>query len=64
MFATYEVLTDRIVLEYHGWHGEWHGCERVDIPRRCVDTQALAYQAASQRAACKGLRLEALRKIP
>ncbi len=58
MYATYEILPGRIVLDYTGLNGEWLGAERVDIPRNCRDIQSLAYNAASQRAAIKDIRLE------
>ena len=60
MYATYEILPGRIVLDYTGIKGEWLGAERIDVPRNCRDLQTLAYNAASQRAALKGVRLERL----
>ena len=58
MYAIYEVFPGRIVLEYTDAQGEWGGGERVDIPRNWYDLELLAYMVASQRAACKGVRLE------
>jgi len=62
MYASYEILSDRILLDY-SIDGDWAGAERIDIPRNCRDLETLAYNAASQRAALKGVRLERVSRV-
>lgn len=62
MYATYEVLSNKIVLDYTSSKGEWLGGEAVHInPNFRGDLQQVAYQHASVRAHIHGVRLEALR---
>ncbi len=63
MYATYEILPGRIILDYISINGDWLGAERVDIPRNCRDIQSLAYSAASQRAFIKEVRLERISRL-
>lgn len=62
MYATYEVLSNRIVLDYISSKGEWIGGEAVYLkPNFRGDLQQVAYQHASVRAHIHSTRLEALR---
>lgn len=62
LYATYEVLPDRIVMEYQDTSNTYRGAERVDIPRACTDLESLAYRTALSRAHVGGMRLERVSK--
>lgn len=62
MYATYEIIGSRIVMDYTSSNGDWLGGERVDIrPGFSGDLQQVAYNHASVRAHIHNVRLEAMR---
>lgn len=62
MYATYEIISNKIVLDYTSSKGEWMGGEAVHINHNFRgDLQQVAYQHASVRAHTHNVRLEALR---